>query len=102
MVENGHANEGGDEGCPHLAAEGDPWGDVHIVGELETLGEVEGMCGRDVSVTLGVVYSNGVTREPEATEELGNNLQGDLDVRDGHDDAARDAEDHSEEDCRGL
>jgi hypothetical protein len=53
-----------------------------------------------VSVSLEVVHSGGVTREPETTEKLGNNVQGDLDVRDGHDDAARDAEDHSEENCR--
>jgi hypothetical protein len=100
VVENGRADEGGDEGCPHLAVEGYPWSDVHIVGELETLSEVEGMRGRDVSVTLEVVHSGGVSREPEATKELGNNLQDNLDVRDGHDDSARDAEDHSEEDCR--
>ena len=100
VVENGRADEGGDEGCPHLAVEGDPWSDVHIVGELETLSEVEGMRGRDVSVRLEVVHSGGVSREPEATEKLGDNLQDNLDVCDGHDYSARDAEDHSEEDCR--
>ena len=73
---------------------------MHIVGELETLSEVEGMRGRDASVRLEVVHSSGVTREPETTEELGNNVQGNLDVRDGHNDAARDTEDYSEEDCR--
>ena len=73
---------------------------MHIVGEFETLSEVEGMRGRDVSVGLEVVHGSGVTTEPEATEELGNNLEGDLDVRDGHDDTTRDAEYHSEKDCR--
>ena len=102
VVENGRADEGGDEGCPHLAVECDPWSDVRIVGKLETLSEVEGLRGRDVSVRLEVVHSSGVTREPEATEELGNNLQDNLDIRDGHDDTARDAKNHSEEDYRVL
>jgi hypothetical protein len=73
---------------------------VHVVRELEILSEVKSLRGRDESVSLEVVYSSKVAREPEATKELGNNLQGNLDVRDGHDDPARDAEDHSEEDCR--
>jgi hypothetical protein len=102
VIENGRADEGGDESCPHLAVEGDPWSDVHVVGELEILSELESMRGRDISVGLEVVHSSGVTREPETTEELGNNVQGNLDVRIGHDDAARDAEDHSEENCRVL
>ena len=100
VIKSGSAGECGDESCPHLAVEGDPWSDVHVVGELETLSEVEGMRGRDVSVSLEVVHGSEVTREPETTDKLGNNLQGNLDVRDGHNDAARDAENHSQEDCR--
>ena len=99
VVENGRADEGGDKSCPHLAVEGDPWSDVNVVGELEILSEVESVRGRDVSIRLEVVHSSGVTGGPETTEELGNDVQGNLDVRDGQDDAARDAEDHSEENC---
>ena len=102
VVENGRTDESGDERCPHLAAEGDPWGDVHIVRELEIFSEADSLRGRDGSVRLKVVHSGGVTREPETTKELGNNVQGNLDVRDGQDDAARDAEDHSEENYRIL
>ena len=102
VIENGRAHEGGDECCPHLAVEGNPWIDVHVVGEFEILSEVESTRGRDVSVSLEVVHSGGVTREPETTEELGNNVQANLNVRDGHDDPARNAEDHSEENCRVL
>ena len=43
VVENGRADESGDESCPHLAVEGDPRSDVHVMGELETLSEVESM-----------------------------------------------------------
>jgi hypothetical protein len=100
VIENGHADESGDEGYPHLAVEGDPWSDVHVVGELEILSEEESARGRDESVSLEVAHSGGVTREPETTEELGNNVQANLDIRDGHDDTARDAEYHSKENCR--
>ena len=100
VIEDGRADEGGDECCPHLAVEGDPRGDVHVVREFETLSKLKSLRGCDVSIRLEVVHSGGTTREPETTEEFGNNVQGNLDVRDGHDDAARDAEDGSEEDCR--
>jgi hypothetical protein len=83
VIENGRADEGGNECCPHLAVEGDPRSDVHVVGELETLSEVESLRSREVPVSLEVVHSSGVTREPETTEELSNNVQANLDVRDG-------------------
>jgi len=101
VVEDGRADEGGDEGRPHLAAESDPRCDVHVVGELEILSEVEGVRGGDVTVRLEIVHSCCVTREPETTEQFCNNVQGDLDVRNGHDDAARNTEDRSEENCTG-
>ena len=102
VIENGRADEGGDESCPHLTVEGDPWSDVHVVDEFEILSEQESMEGRGISVGLEIVHSSGVTRGPETAEELGNNVQGNPDVRIGHDDAARDAEDHSEENCGVL
>ena len=43
VVEDGRADKGRHQGRPHLGGEGDPWGDVHVVGELEILGEVEGV-----------------------------------------------------------
>ena len=99
VIENGRADEGGNEICPHLAVEGDPRSDVRVVRKLEISSEVEGLRGRGVSVSLEVVHRGGVAGEPETTEEFGNDVQGNLDVRDGQDDAARDAEDHSEENC---
>ena len=100
VIENCRADESRDESCPYLAVEGDPRSDVRVVGEHEILSKVERVRGRDVSVSLEVVHSGGVTREPETTEKLGDDVQGNLDVRDGHDDTARDAEYHSEKDCR--
>ena len=100
VIENGRGDESGDESCPHLAVEGGPWSDVHVVGELEILSEGESLRGRDVSVNLEVVYSSGVTGEPETTEKLGNNAQGNFDVRDGQDNTKRDAEDHGEDNCK--
>ena len=102
VVENGRADKGGDKSRPHLAVEGDPGSDVHVMSELEILGEVESVRGCDVSVRLEVIHSGGVTREPETTEELGNNVQGNLNVRDGHDDTAGNTENYGEEDCRVL
>ena len=101
VVEDGRADEGGDESSPHLAGKGDPRSDVHVVGELEILSKVEGVRGGDITVRLEIVQSCCVTREPEATEKFCDNVQGDLDVRNGHDDTARDTEDDSEENCTG-
>ena len=100
VVEDGGTDEGGDESRPHLAVEGDPRSDVHVVGELEILSKVESVRGRDMPVSLEVIHGGGVAREPETSEKFGNNVQGDLDVRDGHDDTARNTEDYSEENCR--
>ena len=102
VVENGRAHEGGHECSPHLAVEGDPRSDVRVVRKLEVSSEVEGLRGRGVSVSLEVVHRGGVAGEPETAEELGNNVQPNLDVRDGDDDTTRNAEDHSEENCRVL
>ena len=99
VVENGRADEGRDESRPHLAVEGDPRGDVHVVGEFEILCEMKSVRGGDVSVRLEVVHSGGVAGEPETTEKLSNDVQGNLDVRDGHDDTARNTEDRGEENC---
>ena len=98
VVEDCRAGEGGNEGGEHLAVESDPRWDVGIMSEFEILGKVEGVRGGDVSVTLEVKHSSGVTGEPEATEQLGDNIEGDLYVGNGHDDTARNAEDGGEED----
>jgi hypothetical protein len=98
VVENGGANEGRHKGGDHLTVEGDPRWDVDVMRELEILGEVEGVRGRDVSVGLEVVHRGGVTGEPETSEQLGDDVQGNLDVRDGHDNTAGDTEDEGKED----
>jgi len=97
IVEDGRANECGDESRPNLTAEGDPWSDVHIVGELKILSEAKSVRGRDVSIRLEEVHGSGVPGEPETTEEFGDNVQGNLDTCDRHDDAARNTEDYREE-----
>lgn len=99
VVEDGRADEGRDEGRPNLTAEGDPRSEVYVVGELEICGKAKSVRGRDVTVRLEEVQRGGVTGEPETAEEFGNNVQGDFDVRDGQDDATRDTEDYSEENC---
>ena len=65
--------------------------------ELEIPGEVEGVRGRDISVRLEVVHRDGITGEPETTEQPRNDVQGNLDVRDRHDNTAGDTEDESKE-----
>ena len=97
VVENSRADEGGNEGGDHLAVEGDPRRNVGVMSEFKILGEVEGVRGCDVSVALEVEHSNGVTREPEATEQLGDDVEGDLYIGNCHDDTAGNAKDHGEE-----
>ena len=99
VVEDGCADESGNESRPHLTAEGDPRGNVYVVGELETLSEVESARGRNGSVTLEVVHGSGVPGEPETTEEFGDNVQGNFDIRDRHDNTARNTESYSKENC---
>ena len=98
IVEDSRAYESRNKGSEHLAVEGDPRWNMDIVSELEILGEVEGLRGGDKSVGLEVVHGGGIAGEPEATKQLGNNVEGDLYVGNGHDDAARNTEDDSEED----
>ena len=99
VVENGGTDEGRHEGRDHLTVEGDPGWDVNVVREFEILGEVEGMGGRDVSVGLKVVHCGSVTGEPKASKQFGDDVQRNLNVRDGHDDTAGDTEDEGKEDA---
>ena len=98
VVENGGADESGNEGGEHLTIKRDPRRDVDVVGEFEILGEVEGVRGGNESVRLEIVHGCGVTGEPETTEQFGDNVKGDLHIGDSHDDPARNAEDDGEED----
>ena len=98
VVENGGTDEGRHDGGDHLAVECDPGWNVDIMRELEIPGEVEGVRGRDISVRLEVVHRDGISGEPETTEQPGNDVQGNLDVRDRHDNTAGDAEDEGKED----
>ena len=98
VVEDSRADKSGNECGKHLAVEGDPRWNMDVMGELEVLGKVEGVRGGNVSVGLEVVHGGGVTWEPETTEQLGNNVEGDFYVGNGHDDAARNTEDDGEED----
>ena len=98
VVEDSRTNETGNKSSEHLAVERDPRWNVCIMGQLEILGEVEGVRGRDVSVGLEKVHGIGVTGEPETTEQLSNDIEGDLYVCDSLDDATRYTEDGGEED----
>lgn len=99
VVEDGRADEGGNESGPHLAAEGDPWSDVHVMSELEILNEVESLGGGDVTVGLEIIHGSGIASEPKTTEQLGDDVQGNFDVRYGHYNTARDAENDGKEHC---
>jgi hypothetical protein len=92
VIENGCADESGDESGPHLATERDPRGDVHVMGELEILGKVESLGGGDVTVGLEIIHGSGITGEPKTPEKLGDDVQGDLDVRNRHYYTTRDTE----------
>jgi len=98
VVEDTRADESGNKGSEHLAVEGNPGWDVDVVSEFEILGEPDGVCGGDVSVKLEVHQGGGVTGEPETTEQLGDDTEGDLHIGNCHDYAGRNAEDDCEED----
>jgi len=68
------------------------------MGELEIPGEVEGARGGDIPIGLEIQHRSGVTGKQETTDQLGNNVKGDLYVGDGHNEPARNTEDDGEED----
>jgi len=98
VIEDSSTDKSGNESGKHLAVEGDPRWNMDVMSKLEILGEVKGVRGGDVSIGLKIVHGGRVTWEPETTEQLGNNVEGDLYVGDGHDDAARNTEDDGKED----
>lgn len=50
IVENGRADETGDDGCNNLGHEGDTGRDVNVMGQLEILSEEQGVGSRHVTV----------------------------------------------------
>jgi len=98
IVEDSRAHETGNKGSEHLAIEGDPRWDMGVMGELEILREVEGVHGRDVSVGLEKIHGIGITGEPETTEQLSDDVEGDLHVCNSFDDTTRHTEYDGEED----
>ena len=98
IIEVGCGDESGNKRSEYLAAERDPRWNVDVMGEFETLGVVEGARDGDISVDLEVVHGGGVTGEPETTEQLSNDVEGELYIGSGHDDTARNTKDESEED----
>ena len=97
VVEDSRADETGNKSSEHLGAEGDPRRNVNVVSELEILGKVEGVRGGNVSIGLEIHHRVGVTGEPETTEQLGDNIEGHLDVGNSLDYATRNAEDGGDE-----
>ena len=98
IVEDSRAHKTGNKGSEHLTAECDPRWNMGVMGELEILREVEGVHGRDVSVGLEKIHGIGVTGEPETTEQLSDDVEGDLHVCNSFDDTTRHTKDGGEED----
>ena len=96
VVEDSRRNKTGNEGGDHLAIESDPRRDVGIMGELEILGETEGVPSGDVSVGPKEIHAVGVTGEPETAEQLGNDVEDYLYVGDSLDDATGNTKDDGE------
>ena len=99
IVEDSRTHETGNKGGEHLTIKSDPGWNVDIMGELEILGEVEGVRGRDVSVGLEKVHGIGITGKPETTKQLSDDVEGDLYVCDSFDDTTRHTEDGGKEDA---
>jgi hypothetical protein len=67
--------------------------DLHIVGELEILGERKGVRAGDDSERLKVVHRERVLGVYETADKLGKDVERDLDSRDGVDDSNGNDED---------
>ena len=98
VVEGSCTDKSGNKGSEHLAVEGDPRWNVGVVSEFEVPGKVEGVRGGDVSIGLKVVHGSSVTGEPEAPEQLGDNVEGKFHIGGSHNDAARNTKYYGEED----
>lgn len=79
-LHNGRPNRG-DE----LRGEHDARGHLHVVAELEILSEIEGLRHGDVSVILEHHHGQGPPRHHVADDELGQDVEAQLDVGDGLD-----------------
>jgi len=96
VIEDARGNETGNEGGEHLRIESNPRRNVGVMGELEILGEAEGVRSGEESEDLKEVHAIGVTGEPETTEQLGNDVEGYFYVGDSLDDTAWNTEDGGE------
>lgn len=98
VVENGRANETRNDCCNDLSREGDTGRNVNVMGQLQILSEVDRVGSRDVTIRLEVVHGCCVSSKPETAKQLGENVERNLDIRDGLDNSNRNTEDDSEED----
>lgn len=98
VVEDGRADETGDDGRNNLGHERDTGRDMEVMGQLQILSEVKCVCSRDISVRLEVIHSGGISSEPKTTEQLSEHVESDLNVGYGLNDSDWNTENHCQED----
>lgn len=98
-VEDGIVDDGTDNGSPALSGKHESWRDFEVVAELEIGCEQESLVLGHVSVALEGDVGDWATWKHVTADELGQNVETDLEVGDGLDDTGWD--DHDESDQHG-
>lgn len=86
-IEDANADDRADESGNHLSSKGLTRRNLDVVCELQVVGEPDGVSASDISKRLEVVHGQGVTVNPRASNELGQDVERYLDTRHGFNDA---------------
>lgn len=92
-VEDTSADDGRYQACNHLGPESVTRGNLGVVSELQIVQELNGVCTSDVSESLEEVHGERISLHPSATNELGQDVEGDWDTSDSSDDTDGDNKD---------
>lgn len=96
VLDDANVDECGNQSRNHLGKEGEARGNLNVVGKLEIVGEAERVGAGDVAVRLEEAHGQGVAFDKRATDELGQDVEGDLNTSHGVDNADGDDEDEAE------
>ena len=91
-VENAGANESGNEAGRHLSPECVARRNLRVVCELEIVQELDGVSACDVAKRLEEIHGQSIASNPSASNELGQDVESDLNTTNGSDDTNREDE----------
>lgn len=94
-VEHTSTDDSGDEACHHLSPEGVARRNLGVVCELEIVQELDGVSTSDIAKGLEEVHGQSVASDPSSSNELGQDVEGNLNTSDGPNNADWDDEDET-------